>query len=170
MTSDVATPAGRFEVSPHACFACGELNARGLHLVLHVAEDACWTEVTLREDFQGWEGIAHGGIIATILDEVMGWALASADAWGFTARITVEYKRPTIIGRHLRAEGRLLEHRRRVLNTSARLVDAETGELLATAEAIYIEAPADRKQALKDRYLFRLVPEETPGSPEVGPA
>ena len=159
MTSEIVNAAGRFEVAPHACFACGELNTVGLRLVLHVAGDTCWTETTLASDFQGWEGITHGGIVATILDEVMGWALATADSWGYTAKLAVEYRRPTPIGRRLRAEGRLVERRRRLLTTRAQLADAETGEVLATAEALYVAAPADRKQALKDRYRFRLVPE-----------
>ena len=159
MTSEVTTSSGRFEVAPHRCFACGELNAVGLRLVLHVAGDTCWTETTLSPDFQGWEDVTHGGIVATILDEVMGWALASADSWGFTARLTVEYRRPTPVGRRLRAEGHLVERRRRLLTTRAQLIDAETGELLATADALYVAAPPDRKQALKDRYKFRLIPD-----------
>lgn len=159
MTSDVVTAVDRFEVSPHACFACGALNAHGLHLVLHVAGDTCWTELTLRPDFQGWEGIAHGGIVATILDEVMGWALASADAWGYTAKMSIEYKRPVPVGAHLRGEGRLIERRRRLLTTSARLVDPATGDVYATAEALYVAAPEAQREALKARYGFRLVPE-----------
>jgi acyl-coenzyme A thioesterase PaaI-like protein len=158
------TPVGRFEVSPHACFACGTLNAHGLHLVLHVAGDTCWTELTLRPDFQGWEGIAHGGIVATILDEVMGWALASADAWGYTARMSIEYKRPVPVGARIRGEGRLVERRRRLLTLTGRLVDVGTGEVLATAEALYVAVPEAQRDELKARYGFRLVPEDpTPG-------
>ena len=164
MTSEVVTEAGRFEVAPHACFACGELNAVGLRLVLHVAGDTCWTETSLASNFQGWEDVTHGGIVATILDEVMGWALASADSWGFTARLTIEYRRPTPIGRLLRAEGRLVGRRRRLLTTKARLMDVATGELLATADALYVAAPPERKQALKDRYRFRLIPEGGAGA------
>ena len=164
------TAGGRFEVAPHSCFACGELNAVGLRLVLHVAGDTCWTETILASTFQGWEDVTHGGIVATILDEVMGWALASADSWGFTARLTVEYRRPTPIGRRVRAEGQLVERRRRLLTTQARLIDVETGEVLATADALYVAAPADRKQALKDRYRFRLIPDATPDAvPEADP-
>ena len=103
------TTAGRYMVSPHACFACGELNEHGLHLVLHVDGEMCWTELTLRPEFQGWEGIAHGGIVATILDEVMGWALAAADAWGHTAKMSIAYKRPVPVGTRIRGEGRLVE-------------------------------------------------------------
>ena len=159
MTSEAGATEGRYEVAPHSCFACGELNAHGLRLRLHVAGDACWTETTLSSDFQGWEGITHGGIVATILDEVMGWALATADSWGYTARMTVEYKKPTQVGRRLRAEGRIVERRRRVINTAGRLLDAETGELLATADAVYVAAPPERLAELKERYQFRLVPE-----------
>ena len=159
MTSDVATASGRFEVSPHACFACGQLNAHGLHLDLHVTGDTCWTELTLETDFQGWEGIAHGGIIATILDEVMAWALASADAWGYTARMSIEYRRPLPVGARIRGEGRLVERRRRLLTTSGRLLDPATGEVYATAEGLYVAAPAERRAELKERYGFRLVAE-----------
>jgi acyl-coenzyme A thioesterase PaaI-like protein len=162
LTSEIVTAGGRFEISPHACFACGELNASGLHLVLHVAGDTCWTELALHPDFQGWEGIAHGGIVATILDEVMAWALASADAWGYTARMSIEYRRPVPIGTRIRGEGRLVERRRRLLRTSGRLVDASTGEPYATAEGTYVAAPEARREELKARYRFRLVPEDSP--------
>ena len=161
MTSEVVTAAGRYVVSPHACFACGELNAHGLHLALHVAGDTCWTELTLLPDFQGWEGIAHGGIVATILDEVMGWALAAVDAWGFTAKMTIEYKRPVPVGTRIRGEGRLVERRKRLLTMTARLLDVETGVVLATADALYVAAPAAQLAELKARYAFRLVREST---------
>jgi uncharacterized protein (TIGR00369 family) len=163
LTSEVLTTSGRFEVSPHACFACGQLNLHGLHLELHVAGDTCWTELALRPEFQGWEGIAHGGIIATILDEVMAWALASADAWGYTARMTIEYRRPVPVGARIRGEGRVVSRRRRLLATSGRLVDPATGEVFATAEGLYIAAPAERRDELKERYGFRLVPDEAAG-------
>ena len=155
--------------APHNCFACGSLNVGGLQLVLHVEGEMCWTELDLPERFQGWEGIAHGGIVCTILDEVMAWALVGQDAWGLTARMTVEFKRPVAVGAHLRAEGRLSETRRRLLTTTARLLDTATGDVLATAEALYVAAPADRKRDLKRRYGFD---EEQPllaGRPEARP-
>jgi len=159
LTSEVVTAAGRYVVSPHACFACGELNTHGLQLVLHVADETCWTELTLLPDFQGWEGIAHGGIVATILDEVMGWALAAADAWGFTAKMSIDYKRPVPVGTRIRGEGRLVSRRKRLLTMTARLLDADTGVVLATADALYVAASAAQLAELKERYAFRLVPE-----------
>jgi acyl-coenzyme A thioesterase PaaI-like protein len=166
LTSDVVTEAGRFEVSPHACFACGELNEHGLHLDLHVAGDTCWTELTLRPDFQGWEGIAHGGILATILDEVMGWALASQEAWGFTARLSIEYRRPVPVGARIRGEAWIVERRRRLLTTRGRILDPVTGDVYASAEGLYVAAPEARRKELKARYGFRLVPEDGPSERE----
>jgi acyl-coenzyme A thioesterase PaaI-like protein len=151
------TIAGRpFPIRPHNCFACGRLNLEGLGLSLHVEGDSCWTELELPDRFEGWRGIAHGGIVCTILDEVMAWSLVDRDAWGLTARMSVDFKRPVPIGVPIRAEGRLLEHRRRLLRTDARLVASASGELLAAAEGIYMAAPEERKAELKRRYGFAV--------------
>jgi acyl-coenzyme A thioesterase PaaI-like protein len=145
------------EVEPHNCFACGELNEHGLHLDLHVDGDRCWTELTLPDRFQGWDGIAHGGIVCTILDEVMAWSLASTDNWGLTARMNVAFRKPVRLGRRIRGEGWMTAQRRRMIETVGRLVDPETGDQLATAEATYVAADAERKRQLQARYRFRLV-------------
>jgi len=143
-----------FPIRPHHCFACGSLNVEGLGLALHAESDRCWTELVLPDRFEGWHGIAHGGIVCTILDEVMAWSLIAHDAWGLTARMTVEFKRPVPIGVPIRADGRLVERRRRLLVTSATLIDRETGSLLASADGLYVAAPADRKAELKRAYGF----------------
>ena len=157
----------RFELRPHNCFACGSLNAHGLRLMLHVEHGRATTELTLDRSFEGWDGIAHGGIICTILDEVMAWSLVGADNWGVTARMTVDFKRPVPIGRRLRAEGSITRERRRLIETMSQLADADTGEVFATAEGLYMAADPERKRELRERYGFRLIeddanPEDTP--------
>ena len=144
------------EVAPHRCFACGTLNEHGMQLDLHVDGDRCWTELALPDRFQGWDGIAHGGIVCTILDEVMAWSLAATDNWGLTARMSVEFKRPVRLGVPIRAEGWISVSRRRIVETAARLVDRMSGDLLATATATYLAADAERKRQLQARYRFRL--------------
>ena len=158
MTSEVRGGVASFTLAPHACFACGELNEHGLHLELHIEGETCWTELAIPAAFQGWEDVVHGGIVATILDEVMAWALASTDTWGFTARMSVTYRRPVSVGRRIRAEGWLVSRRRRVLTTAGRLVDAVDRTELATAEGLYVAAPEDRKRELQARYGFRRLP------------
>jgi acyl-coenzyme A thioesterase PaaI-like protein len=147
----------RAEMRSHSCFACGDLNVHGLRLRLHVQEGSCWTETTPEACFGGWEGIVHGGILCAILDEVMAWSLIGVDCWGVTARLSVQFVRPVAVARPIRAEGRLVERRRRLLRTEAHILDAETGDTLATAEATYVDAPAERKAALKERYGFRVL-------------
>lgn len=157
----------RIMYAPHHCFACGELNEHGLHMALHVQDGCCWSELTLDERFQGWDRIAHGGILATILDEVMAWSLVAQDSWGVTARLNVTFHKPVPVGSRIRAEGRVTEARRRVSRTAAAISDAVTGELLASAEAVYVAAPEERRAELKARYRFRLVPDDAGTPPDL---
>jgi len=167
LTSEIARPAAtpesvdqRFAFEPHNCFACGSLNTHGLHLELHVDGERCWTDLSISERFQGWDEIAHGGIVATILDEVMAWSLVDHDNWGLTARLTIDFKRPVPLGRPIHAEGWVTDVRRRLITTAGRIVDAATDEILATAEATYVAAPEVRKQELKTRYGYRPIDED----------
>ncbi len=152
-----------FEMRAHNCFACGQLNAHGLRLALHFEHRRCWTELVIPERFEGWEGLAHGGILSTILDEVMAWALVEQDSWGVTARMTVDFRRPVAVGTAIRAEGEITDARRRLFRTQGRIVDLGTGALLVTAEGVYVAAPEERKRQLKERYGFRLLGPE-PGA------
>ena len=147
----------QIEVEPHNCFACGSLNSEGLRLALHVDGDRCWTELELASRFQGWDGIAHGGIVCTILDEVMAWSLASTDNWGVTARLSVDFKKPVPLGVPIRAEGWITSARRRLVQTSATIRDRDD-TLLATAAGTYVAADEARKRELQARYRFRLSP------------
>jgi acyl-coenzyme A thioesterase PaaI-like protein len=142
----------RITIEPHHCFACGTLNATGMGLVLHVERGRSWVELTLEPRFQGWEGVAHGGILCTILDEVMAWSLIGEDNLGLTARLDVEFKRPVVVGQALRAEGWITRSRRRIVDTAAHLLDAESGAVLATATGVYVAANEARKAELRDRY------------------
>jgi len=154
-TAVVRTPGTTFEFSPHNCFACGTLNTHGMQLLIHIEEGRSWTELQLERRFEGWEGIAHGGILCTILDEVMAWSLVGADNWGVTARLAVDFKRPVPVGRTIRAEGWVTEMRRRLVTTAGSIVDVADGTLLATADGLYVAATEDRKRELQERYGFR---------------
>ena len=156
----------RFEIAPHQCFACGTLNTSGMGLLLHVEPGRSRVDVTLEPRFQGWDGIAHGGIVCTILDEVMAWALVGEDNWGLTARLNVAFKRPVLVGQDLRAEGWITRSRRRVVDTAGRLDDAVTGQTLATATGVYVAADEARKRELRERYGWRPLVGITAESPD----
>jgi len=151
----VRAPGTTFEFSPHNCFACGTLNTHGMQLEIHIEEGRSWTELRLERRFEGWEGIAHGGILCTILDEVMAWSLVGADNWGVTARLAVDFKRPVPVDRTIRAEGWVTELRRRLVTTGGAIIDVVDGTLLASADALYVAATQERKRELQERYGFR---------------
>ena len=148
-----------FELTPHNCFACGTLNATGMQLAIHVERDRSWTDLLLDQRFEGWDGIAHGGILCTVLDELMAWALVGQDNWGLTARLSVDFKQPATVGQSLHAEGWVVRARRRLVETRGHIVDAATGEKLATGEALYLAADPTRKRELQERYGFRFTDE-----------
>jgi acyl-coenzyme A thioesterase PaaI-like protein len=124
-------------------------------MTLHLEPARSWTTLELDRRFEGWEGVAHGGIVCTILDEVMAWALVAEDNWGVTARIAVAFRKPVSIGQAIRADGWVTRSRRRIVETAGRIVDAETGLELATATGTYVAADPARKQELRERYGFR---------------
>jgi acyl-coenzyme A thioesterase PaaI-like protein len=146
-----------FELTPHNCFACGTLNATGMQLAIHVERDRSWTELEFDRRFEGWDGIAHGGILCTILDEVMAWSLVGQDNWGLTARLSVDFEKPVSVGQSLLAEGWIIRARRRLVETRGRIVDGRTGTELATGEALYLAADPSRKRELQERYGFRFI-------------
>jgi acyl-coenzyme A thioesterase PaaI-like protein len=146
----------RFELAPHHCFACGELNENGLQLTLHGDERGCWTELTLDDRFEGWQGIAHGGILATILDEVAAWSVIARGGWGVTARMAIEFKRPVPMDRPIRGEGWVTQSRRRVFETAARVFDPTDGAIFATSTATFVAASGQQREELAARYGVEL--------------
>jgi uncharacterized protein (TIGR00369 family) len=160
LTSDVvrreADEDVAFEIAPHNCFACGELNRHGLQLQMHLTANGSWTEITLDERFEGWAGIAHGGILATLADEAMAWSLFSDDQLGLTASLAIDFRKPAPVGRPLRAEGWITDRRRLRYETAARVVDLTSGEVVAEATGVYVAAPPARARELRSEYKIRV--------------
>ncbi len=149
---------GAFEFEPHRCFACGELNEHGLRLAIHTDPTGAWTETALPPTFQGWEAVAHGGIVCTLLDEVMAWSVIGRGMWGVTARLSVTFRRPIPVGREIRAEGWVVDENRRAHRAEGRVVDAATGEVLASGESTFVAVPPGEAERLKARYGMRRLP------------
>jgi len=114
------------------CFACGKANPRGLALPIKETPEGVVMDYAVPEDFAGWQGIVHGGIVATILDELLAWACNRADRSMMTAEMTVRFRRPVRTGRPIRGVGRITEDKGRLILAEARLLD-ESGQLLAEA-------------------------------------
>jgi acyl-coenzyme A thioesterase PaaI-like protein len=133
------------------CFACGPDNPVGLHLHFDRDGDGVAAAVRLAANYQGWRGIAHGGIVMALLDEAMAHAAGFAGHRGVTAAVNVRFRRPVPIDRTVDVRGRVTWHRRNVLGVEATI--REDGVVLAQAEGSFVsrgslEAADDRRNPL----------------------
>jgi uncharacterized protein (TIGR00369 family) len=152
-TSDslVAGDGRRYAFADHNCFACGRDNPIGMRLQIELGEGEARSVWTPGHDFVGWSDKVHGGIIATLLDEVMAWAPASFDAWAVTAEMGVRYRSPANPGERLEAVGRVTERRRRIYDVTGEVRGAD-GRLVAEGHGRYLGAGPSQKADLKERY------------------
>jgi acyl-coenzyme A thioesterase PaaI-like protein len=126
------------------CFVCGQRNPYGLHLVFRREDQSIVTEFQPREEHQGFPGVIHGGIVASVLDETLGRAslLAEKPLWTMTGRLEVRYRRYVPYGPLLRVRASLLKERRNMLQARGVLSLAEDESTpLAEAEGIFLPLP-----------------------------
>jgi uncharacterized protein (TIGR00369 family) len=116
---------------PGNCFGCSPRNQHGLRLQFHRIERGARTSCALPAHLCGFEGIAHGGIVATLLDEAAAWALiAHAGRLGFTTSMNVSFVRPVPTQTPLQVEARVEDFDPKRALTHAEL-RADDGSLLA---------------------------------------
>ena len=131
----------------NGCFGCGEDNHAGLHLKFFVDEEQrVLCRFRLAPQFQGPPGHAHGGIIATLLDEAMSKANRHRNVVAMTRHISIDYLRPVPLEADLLLEGWSesdtgsasgRKHR-----CSAEIRDA-SGTVLASGTGIFVEVPPE---------------------------
>ncbi|MEJ5224276.1 MAG: PaaI family thioesterase [Anaerolineales bacterium] len=129
------------------CFICGLENPVGLKLKIYQVEPGVIeTTYTAPENFQGYPGVLHGGIVAAILDEISGRAHMGDPAnprFMFTGKLEIKYRKNVPIGKPLRIVGRAGKARAKMAESWAGIYD-ESGELLAEANALHINVPQDQ--------------------------
>ncbi|MGO9021986.1 MAG: PaaI family thioesterase [Syntrophobacteraceae bacterium] len=96
----------------HNCFGCSPGNAYGLRMKFLTDEKALFSWLTIPGHLCGWDNLAHGGVLAAILDETMGWtAIYFTKKFALTNALTVEFHKSVPIGEEIRVEGRVVEVR-----------------------------------------------------------
>ncbi len=115
------------EYLPHSsrCFICGDENGCGVRTRFFVEGDAVRTRVALPRHVNGYKDVAHGGVIAALLDESMGWA---ATVFGkrhpmyLTGELTVKYLSPVPVGEEIEIVSRLEEDSGRIAYSTGELI------------------------------------------------
>ena len=109
------------------CFACGRDNKDGLDLKWVVRGKTTHALFTPKRKFQGWKGIVHGGILATLLDEAMTRLAWIASGGAMTAEMTVRFLRPAKIGEKIFVFGEITGENRKLVEMRAALFKGHPG-------------------------------------------
>jgi len=147
------------------CFVCGVQNPIGLHLRFFESEPGeVVADVIVPENYQGYPGIVHGGIVGAMLDEVAGRSqMGSGDAtrFMFTARLNIRYRKNVPTGELLRLVGKAGEVKGRTASAASAIYNQQ-GNILAEAEAILVNVPEEMIQKTDLEELgWKIYPEES---------
>jgi uncharacterized protein (TIGR00369 family) len=117
------------------CFVCGELNMSGLRMRprIDAATQSASMRLAIPRVFQGWQGMAHGGILATLLDETCAYATKGLVAHVVTAEITITYKKPVPLETALLVTATVISRRRKIIEVQGKI--EIFGEIYAEARA-----------------------------------
>ncbi len=122
----------------HMCFVCGSKNPSGFKLQFeHPKKGLLRSSVVFSKEHQGFKDIVHGGMIATVLDEMMVNLAWKEGIPAVTVELNVRLKKAAKIGENILLEGRLGKSQGRVLHASSEAKN-EGGEILASATATCI--------------------------------
>ena len=149
---------------PHtrSCFVCGESNPLGLRLRMETDGQLVHVHFTPRLEHIGFKQVVHGGLLATVLDEIMVWACAvQTRQFAFCAEMNVRYLQPVRPGETLHGIAELVENRRnKIFETKSELRKSD-GVVVVTATGKYMpikgEQPGDMLADLvPDSEAFQL--------------
>jgi acyl-coenzyme A thioesterase PaaI-like protein len=120
------------------CFACGTANPIGLNLSFYRQGEYICSDIALEKNYGGWENMAHGGIVSTLLDEVMSWTVIYFRRIIFvTRRMKIKYIKPVPLYRLLTVKGKMIEGGNRRLCKASGLIQDEDKNTLVRAEATF---------------------------------
>jgi acyl-coenzyme A thioesterase PaaI-like protein len=135
--AEPAPPDGALLDHGTVCPVSGAENPLGLAMTTWRAGEEVLATVTLGSAAAGSPGIAHGGVIAALFDDLMGFVLDSlARTPGVTANLSISYRKTVPIGAELELRGRLRRREGRKLFIEGAM--SRDGEVLAEAEALFI--------------------------------
>ena len=133
------------------CFGCGSDNPHGLGMHFRIEDGRAVADFTPPAHLQGYPGHVHGGGVATMLDEAMGWAVYGSGAWAMTARFAMRFRQPVLAGEPLVVSGWVTRDRGRFLEVRAE-ARSRDGALLAEADGMFVRVRGEQAETLRRLY------------------
>jgi len=122
----------------HNCFGCSQNNQHGLKLRFWYTPDGCRSYYTIPSEYSGFSGIAHGGIIATMLDEVAAWTIiVHYLRLGITQNISIRYLKPVKTCTEILIEGKIIENNEKSAKILS-IISSNEGKVLAEAKSNWL--------------------------------
>ena len=141
---------------PHtrSCFVCGDSNSIGLGLKMETDGTLVHVRYTPRPEHNGFRHVVHGGLLATVVDEIMVWACAvKAGQFAFCAELNVRFVSPARPGEPLHGTAELVENRRnRIFEAKADLRN-QAGEVVVSATGKYMPLKGEQTQQMLDDFV-----------------
>ncbi len=135
------------------CFVCGHNNDAGLKMTWIKTNDSVQGEYIAQEKHCSYAGILHGGIIASLLDECVGWAVSQKQGkMHVTGELTISYKMPVPTGSTLKIVGFYSENQeedKKYRNGHGYITDDE-GKIYAKAKGVFFPVPDSQVGAIMD--------------------
>ena len=120
------------------CFVCGPANPIGLGVTFRLDGDVCRGEFTPGPEHMGYDHVTHGGIIFSLLDDVMAnWVWLQGERC-FTAKAEIRYRAVLPVGTPIRLEGRCLKRKGRLAQMEGLLIRRDDDFVVAEASGAFM--------------------------------
>lgn len=120
------------------CFVCGSTNPIGLKVKFSLVDGVCIALFTPQVQHAGYESVTHGGILFSLLDDVMAnWVWLQGEKC-FTAKADIRYRAELPIGQEVRLEGRCLKRKGRLAQMEGKIIRTDNQFVVAQASASFM--------------------------------
>lgn len=156
MNDKLVTAQRRYLPASENCFACGRRHPRGLRLRFFTyGNGIVWVEFTPEDSLTGYEEIVHGGVIATMFDELLGWSVSLKTNQLFvTGELTVRYLRPVLSQRTYLGSAQPIEDRKRFWIAEGELKD-EDDIVYARASGKYFSVGEEKTREFAAKLIYQ---------------
>jgi uncharacterized protein (TIGR00369 family) len=152
--------------SSKMCFVCGEKNDFGLHAKFYETDNnELVAIINPSEKHQGYPGRMHGGIAATILDEIIARSVCNGkneQLWGVTLELKTRFRKPVPLGQELTVVGRVTNEGSRSFEGTGEIL-LQNGEIAVSAEGKYIKLTADKitdDEFVRNEWFYSRSPDD----------
>jgi uncharacterized protein (TIGR00369 family) len=123
----------------HQCFGCSPMNTAGLKMTFATDGESVISSLKVPEHLCGWDHLVHGGVIATILDEIMSWAaLHLLKKIILTKSVSIDFIKPVYIGKMLTAKGRVIKLKSKREALMEGVIVNDSNEICARSQGTFV--------------------------------